>query len=73
MVVMAREAAVYEEHYRWSRRTASVVTAGVLAVLVAVGVAMPLLLTLILLAAGVPALLWGRRAAAWRSGWTRAG
>jgi hypothetical protein len=59
MVVMAREVAVYEERYRWSRRTASVVAAGVLAVLVAVGVAMPLLPALILLAAGVPALLWG--------------
>ncbi len=59
MVVMAREAAVYEERYRWSRRTASVVAAGVLAVLVAVGVEIPLLPTLILLAAGVLALLWG--------------
>jgi hypothetical protein len=59
MVVMAREVAVYEERYRWSRRTASVVAAGVLTVLVAVGVAMPLLPALIVLAAGVPALLWG--------------
>ncbi len=59
MVVMAREAAVYEERYRWSRRTASVVVAGVLAVLVAAGVDMPLLPTVILLAAGVLALLWG--------------
>lgn len=59
MVVMAREAAVYEERYRWSRRTVSVVAAGVVAVLVAVGVAMPLLPALMLLVAGVLALLWG--------------
>lgn len=59
MVGMAQEARVYEERYRWSRRTMSVVAAGVLAVLVAVGVAMPLLPTLLLLAIGGLALLWG--------------
>jgi hypothetical protein len=62
MVAMAAQAAVYQEHYQWSRRTMSVVAAGVLAVLVAVGVAMPLLPTLLLLAAGVGALLWGAAA-----------
>lgn len=40
MVVMAPKAAVYQERYLWSRRTASVVAAGVLAVLVGIGVAM---------------------------------
>ncbi|HEX3491052.1 MAG TPA: hypothetical protein VHU92_17020 [Streptosporangiaceae bacterium] len=56
---MAPQAAVYQERYQWSRRTMSVVAAGGLAVLVAVGVAMPPLPTLLLLTAGVVALLWG--------------
>jgi hypothetical protein len=52
MVAMASQAAIYQERYQWSRRTMSVVAAGVLAVLVSLGVALPLLPTLLLLAAG---------------------
>lgn len=59
MVGMTPEAGVYQERYQLSRRSMSVVAAGVLAVLAAVGVAMPLLPTLVLLAAGALALLWG--------------
>lgn len=62
MVGMAPEPAVYQERYRWSRRTTSVVAAGVLAILVAVEGDMPLLPILILLIAGVLALLWGAAA-----------
>jgi uncharacterized protein YqgC (DUF456 family) len=70
MSVMAPKAAVYQERYQWSRRTASVVAAGVLAVLTGIGVAMPLLPTLLLLAAGVLALLWGAATPArWSSTW----
>jgi hypothetical protein len=52
-------AAVYQERYRWSRRTIQVVAVGALAVLASVGLALPVLPTLLLVAGGLLALVWG--------------
>ncbi|HUZ39170.1 MAG TPA: hypothetical protein VMV17_22845 [Streptosporangiaceae bacterium] len=56
---MVTDSDVYEERYRWSRRTTSVVIGGALSVAVSIGVKMPLLPTMALFAGGVLAVLWG--------------
>jgi hypothetical protein len=50
---------VYEERYAWNRRTKSVVIGGVVAVAASIGVAMPLVPTIVLFGGGLLAVLWG--------------
>jgi hypothetical protein len=48
----------YQERYAWTRRTGSVAIAGALAVAVSVGVTLPQLPTIVLLGAGILAVIW---------------
>jgi len=56
---MVTDSDVYEERYRWSRRTASVVIGSALSVAVSIGVKMPLLPTVALFGGGMLVVLWG--------------
>lgn len=56
---MRARTGVYEERYAWTRRTASVVISGAVAAAVSIGVAMPLVPTIVFFFGGLLVVLWG--------------
>lgn len=56
---MPTQPTAYVERYLWNRRTKSLVIGGALSVAVSVGVAMPLVPTIVLFGGGMLVVLWG--------------